>query len=96
MAKILFSYLKQLEAKFICFLISSSVSYAKNFIVGEEVRDYFNYNKHLKIKLSPGEWYVIRKAMEGVPKQQIVGIGKVKNNEIQEVIEVYEGKLTPS
>ncbi len=46
---------------FICFLISSSVSYAKNFIVGEEVSDYFNYNKHLKIKLSHGEWHVIRK-----------------------------------
>ena len=78
---------------FIFFFNSSSVSYAKNFLVGEAVSDYFNYNKHIKIKLSPGKWHVIRKAMEGVPKQQIVGIGKVKNNEIQEVIEVYEGKL---
>ncbi len=78
---------------FICFLSFSSVSYAKNFLVGEEVSDYFNYNKHLKIKLSPGQWHVIRKAMEGVPKQEIVGIGKVENNKVQEVIEVYEGKL---
>ena len=55
--------------------------------------DYFNYNKHIKIKLSPGAWHVIRKAAEGVPRQQIVEIGKVENSEIQEVIEVYEGKL---
>ena len=77
---------------FISFNVSS-ISYAKSFIIGEEVSDYFNYNKHLKIKLSPGKWHVIRKAAEGVPRQQIVGIGKVENSEIQEVIEVYEGKL---
>ena len=78
---------------FISFLNSSSVSFAKSFTIGEEVSDYFNYNKHVKIKLSPGQWHVIRKAMEGVPRQRIVGIGKVENNEVQEVIEVYEGKL---
>jgi hypothetical protein len=78
---------------FICFFNFNSVSYAKTFIIGEELSGYFNYNKHLKIKLSPGEWHVIRKAIEGVPRQQIVGIGKVENNEIQEIIEVYEGKL---
>jgi len=30
---------------FICFFNSTSVSYAKNFLVGEEVSDYFNYKQ---------------------------------------------------
>ena len=30
---------------FIFFFNSSSVSYAKNFLVGEEVSDYFNYKQ---------------------------------------------------
>ena len=77
----------------ICFFNFSSVSYAKSFTIGEKLSGYFDYNKHLKIKLSPGDWHVIRKTTEGVPRQKIVGIGKVENNEIQEVIEVYEGKL---
>ena len=66
---------------------------AKTFYIGDKVNNYFNYNKDIKIKLSPGNWSVIRTAMRGVPKQKIVGIGRVENNEIMELVEVYEGLL---
>ena len=66
---------------------------AKTFYIGDNISGYFNYNRDIKIKLSPGNWTVIRKATEGNPKQQIVGIGRVEGNEIMEMIEVYEGKL---
>ena len=70
-----------------------SNAFAKTFYTGDSINDYFNYNRDIKIKLSQGNWTVVRKAMEGNPKQKIVGIGRVENNEIMEVIEVYEGKL---
>ena len=66
---------------------------AKTFYIGDNVSGYFNYNRDIKIKLNPGKWTVVRKAMEGNPRQKIVGIGRVENNEIIEMIEVYEGRL---
>ena len=66
---------------------------AKTFYIGDNISGYFNYNRDIKIKLNPGKWTVIRKTMEGNPRQKIVGIGRVEGNEIMEMIEVYEGKL---
>ena len=76
------------------FIISlTSNSSAKTFNTGDQVKDYFNYNNDIKIKLNPGNWTVVRHQYRGVPKQKIVGIGRVENNEIVEMIEVYEGLL---
>ena len=79
---------------FFSFIISiTSNSSAKTFYTGDQVKDYFIYNNDIKIKLNPGNWIVVRNQQRGYPKQKIVGIGRVENNEIVEVIEVYEGLL---
>ena len=79
---------------FLSFIINvTSNSLAKTFYIGDQVNDYFNYNKDIKIKLNPGNWTVIRKVTRGVPKQKIVGIGRVENNQIMEMVEIYEGLL---
>ena len=79
---------------FFSFIISitSNLS-AKTFSTGDQINDYFIYNNDIKIKLSPGNWTVIRNQYRGVPKQRIVGIGRVENNQIIEVIEIYDAQL---
>jgi len=66
---------------------------AQSFNIGNQIDNYFNFNNDINIKLNPGDWTVIRNQSLGVPKQQIIGIGRVENNEIVEIIEVYEGNL---
>ena len=79
---------------FFCFVISiTSNSSAKTFYTGDQVKDFFNYNNDITIKLNPGNWTVVRNQTRGFPKQRIVGIGRVENNEIIEMIEIYEGLL---
>ena len=79
---------------FLSFIINiTSNSSAKTFYIGDQVNDYFNYNKDIKIKLNPGNWTVVRKQTRGVPKQKIVGIGRVENNQIMEVVEIYDAQL---
>ena len=75
-------------------LLWCNVSFAKNFFVGQEISNNFIYNKDIQINLSGNNWVVIRKntQLEHV-KQKIVGIGRVKDNEIMEMIEIYEGAL---
>ena len=79
---------------FFCFVISiTSNSSAKTFYTGDQVKDFFNYNNDITIKLNPGNWTVFRNQTRGFPKQKIVAIGRIENNEIMEVIEIYEGLL---
>ena len=75
-------------------LLWYNVSFAKNFFVGQEISNNFIYNKDIQINLSGNNWVVIKKniSLEHV-KQKIVGIGRVKDNEIMEMIEIYEGAL---
>ena len=72
----------------------SVVSQAKTFHIGEEVNNIFDFNRYIKIKLDTNNWEVVRANTmnEGV-LQRIVGIARVENNEIMEMIEVYEGLL---
>jgi len=85
---------KILYLLFFSFIISiTSNSSAKTFYTGDQVKDYFIYNNDIKIKLNPGNWTVVRNQQRGYPKQKIVGIGRVENNEIVEIIEIYEGLL---
>jgi len=79
---------------FLSFIINiTSNSSAKTFYTGDQVKDYFNYNNDIKIKLSLGNWTVIRKQTRGVPKQKIVSIGRIENNEIMEIVEIYDAQL---
>jgi len=72
----------------------NTISYAKTFSIGVEVNDVFNFNSYLKIKLDRGNWEVIRaNTRNNGVLQRIVGIVRVENNEIMEMIEVYEGLL---
>ena len=79
---------------FLSFIINiTSNSLAKTFFIGEQINDYFIYNNDIKIKLNPGNWTVVRNQFRGVPKQRIVGIGRVENNQIMEIVEIYDAQL---
>ena len=86
--------MKKLLGILVLGLLWFNVSFAENFFVGQEISNNFIYNKDIQINLSGNNWVVIRKTtqLEHI-KQKIVGIGRVKDNEIMEVIEIYEGAL---
>jgi hypothetical protein len=69
--------------------------HAKNFRSGETISNIFEFNKDISIDLRAGNWTVVRKEgfFDGV-KQRIVGIVRLENNQIVEMIEVYEGILS--
>ena len=76
------------------FFLLNFNSFAKTFYIGEEVNDVFNFNRYIKIKLETDNWEVIRANTRNAGiLQRIVGIARVENNEIMEMIEVYEGLL---
>ena len=70
------------------------ISSAKTFYIGDDVVDRFDFNRFIKIDLDSDGWQVVRANTRnwGV-LQRIVGIARVENNEIMEMIEVYEGLL---
>tara|TARA_B100000965_G_C19515260_1_gene723892 strand:- start:35 stop:982 length:948 start_codon:yes stop_codon:yes gene_type:complete len=75
------------------FNILLSSSHSKDYYTGNILSEKFEISKRLKIPLSEGEWIVARygQANWGSLTQRIVGIIKVENNTIVELIEVYEG-----
>ena len=76
------------------FLFLNFNSFAKTFYIGEDVNNVFNFNRYIKIKLESDNWEVVRaNTMNAGVLQRIVGIARVENNEIMEMIEVYEGLL---
>tara|TARA_B100000029_G_scaffold53009_1_gene48122 strand:+ start:364 stop:1167 length:804 start_codon:yes stop_codon:yes gene_type:complete len=77
------------------FNFCTSVSFALNYSIGDRITNILDLNKNFKIKLSEGEWEVVRKEFHSVYtiRQFILGIGKIKNNRVVEIIEVYEGQL---
>jgi len=88
MKKIIFIFL------FNFLLTFNSTSFAKTFYIGDEVNNVFDFNRYIKIKLDSDNWEVVRANTSnwGV-LQRIVGIARVENNEIMEMIEIYEGLL---
>jgi len=76
------------------FLLSTKV-YAAPFFIGQEVKNNFIYDKKIQLSIDGNNWEVIRKniSLDYGIKQKIVGIGRIENNEIMEMIEVYEGDL---
>ena len=85
---------KVLEILILYFLLSTKV-YAGSFFVGQEVKNNFIYDKKIQLSIDGDNWEVIRKntSLDYGIKQKIVGIGRIENNEIMEMIEVYEGDL---
>ena len=76
------------------FLFINFSSNAKTFYIGDEVNNLFNFNRYIKINLETDNWEVVRANTSnwGI-LQRIVGIARVENNEVMEMIEVYEGLL---
>ena len=74
--------------------IFTSISISKTFYIGDEVKNVFDFNRYIKIKLETDNWEVVRANTSnwGV-LQRVVGIARVENNEVMEMIEVYEGLL---
>ena len=74
-------------------LLICNISFSDNFRVGQKIKNSLNISKNLKIKLSKGDWVVARNISDqwrGIT-QRIVGIARLENNEIMEMVEVYEG-----
>ena len=76
-------------------ILNFKAVFALSYNIGDNVTGIFNLNKDFQIKLSDGEWEVVRKEFDSVYsiRQFILGIGKIKNNKVVEIIEVYEGQL---
>jgi len=75
-------------------LFFNTTSFAKTFYIGDEVNNVFDFNRYIKINLDSDNWEVVRANTSnwGV-LQRIVGIARIENNEIMEMIEIYEGLL---
>ena len=90
MKKFAFIFILSLNSLF----FFNSISNAKTFYIGDEVVGTFNFNRFIKIDLKGKNWQVVRANTSnwGV-LQRVVGIARVENNEIMEMIEAYEGLL---
>ena len=77
------------------FFLSLNNSVAKSYNIGDKVTNILDINSDFKINLSDGDWEVVRKEFDSVYtiRQFILGIGKIKNNRVVELIEIYEGQL---
>jgi hypothetical protein len=77
------------------YLLFCEKIYAAPFFVGQEVKNNFIYDKKIQLSIDGDNWEVIRKntSLDYGIKQKIVSIGRIENNEIMEIIEVYEGVL---
>ena len=77
------------------YLLFCEKIYATPFFVGQEVKNNFIYDKKIQLSIDGDNWEVIRKntSLDYGIKQKIVSIGRIENNEIMEIIEVYEGVL---
>ena len=60
------------------------------------VNNYFYITKNFQIKLSEGTWIQVRNSIGDVGfgiEQKVQGIVRIENNEIMEMIEVYQGQF---
>ena len=67
-----------------------------SFSQAKIIDNYFYITNKFKIKLSEGNWFDVRNEMGDIGyglKQQIRGIIRIENNEIMEMIEVYQGQF---
>jgi len=78
------------------FFLSGSIFSAENFSIGKNIGNTFIFNNKIQIDLDGDNWVVVRKSHDGSYgiQQNIIGIGRVENNEVMEIIEVYKGDLS--
>ena len=78
------------------FFLSGNIFSAENFSIGKNIGNTFIFNNKIQIDLDGDNWVVVRKSHEGSYgiQQNIIGIGRVENNEVMEMIEVYKGDLS--
>ena len=88
-------FMKKILGIIVLGLLFSSKIFAETFFIGMEIKNNFIYDKKIHINLTGDNWQVIRKntSLSYGIRQKIVGIGRVENNQIMEMIEVYEGDL---
>ena len=82
--------MKKFLSYLIFFLLTNQIVQAKNYNIGDIVRDNFEPGQRLKINLSPGNWQVVYKSSDLLWGMTYRGIGivRVENNELMEAIEV--------
>ena len=87
--------MKKLLGILVLGLLCCNNAFAANYSIGQKINNTLDINKNFKVKLSEGEWVVVRNGtyLWGGIKQRIVGIARLANNEIMEMIEIYEGLL---
>ena len=80
---------------FFCNFLLMESAISKNYKTGTVIEDEFYITKNFRLPLSEGKWVVVRKEhfIFSGGLQEIVGIAKVENNELLELIEVYRGLL---
>ena len=80
--------------KFIFFINLIILIFFVNFSQAKILDDYFYITNKFKIKLSEGNWFKVRDSIGDIGfgiEQRVRGIVRVENNEIMEMIEVYQG-----
>jgi len=88
--------MKKLLGIIVLGLLLSGNAFSEYYKTNQKISNILEVNKNFKIKLSEGEWVVVRNAKNiwGGITQRIIGIVRLENNEVMEVVEIYEGLLS--
>jgi len=77
------------------FIVFFEKSFSQQLSVGEVISGEIKLNNSIRLELPKGDWEIVRKSSDfnyGII-QKIIGIVQIKNNEIFQAIEIYEGLL---
>ena len=75
------------------FIVFFEKSFSQQLSVGEVISGEIKLNNSIRLELPKGDWEIVRKSSDfnyGII-QKIIGIVQIKNNEIFQAIEIYEG-----
>ena len=88
--------LKKINQFVFFFFILINPSFSSEFSIGQKIQKNLKINKYFNIDLPDGDWEVVRKTTFNwrTINQRIIGIGRVENNKVVEIIEIYEGLLS--
>jgi len=80
---------------FLFFVVLIEKSLSEQTSVGEIISGDIKLNNSIRLELPKGDWEIVRKssAYDYGISQRIIGIVQIKNNEIFQAIEIYEGLL---
>tara|TARA_Y100000590_G_scaffold201314_1_gene228766 strand:+ start:156 stop:1088 length:933 start_codon:yes stop_codon:yes gene_type:complete len=85
--------MKKLIFFLILIIFQTNISFSKDYFTGEKISELLDVNKRLKIPLSDGEWEVLEYVQMnwGSLTQRGLTIVKIENNNVNEMISIYEG-----